>query len=36
MGIEISKKLKLKYFEYLEDVQGFFNVEVNERPVLVE
>ena len=36
MGIEISKKLELKYFEFNEGVQSSFNVEVNERPVLVE
>jgi site-specific DNA recombinase len=36
MGIEVSKKLELNYLEFNEGVQSSFNVEVNERPVLVE
>lgn len=36
MGIEVSKKLGLGYIEFNEGVQSSFNVEVNERPILVE
>ena len=36
MGREVSKNLGLDYIEFNEGVQSSFNVEVNERPVLVE
>ena len=36
MGREVSESLGLDYIEFNEGVQSSFNVEVNERPVLVE
>ena len=36
MGREVSENLGLDYIEFNEGVQSSFNVEVNERPVLVE